>query len=60
MPITTLAAVLGHANLRSVMKYVHVSQEHMDREMARLDTTPIKRPASGRRLKRKTPEAKAR
>jgi hypothetical protein len=60
MPITTLAAVLGHANLRSVMKYVHVSQEHMDREMARLDATPIERPVSGLRAKRKTPKVKTR
>jgi hypothetical protein len=26
----TLAKVLGHANLRSVMRYIHISQEHMD------------------------------
>jgi integrase len=60
MPIPTLAAVLGHANLRSVMKYVHVSQEHMDSEMARLNTTVIERPVSTLRSKRKTPRAKAR
>jgi len=37
MPIPTLAAILGHSNLRSVMKYVHISQENMDREMMRLE-----------------------
>jgi integrase len=52
MPLSTLAAVLGHANLRSVMKYVHVSQEHMDREMTRLDTTLIERPVSALRSKK--------
>lgn len=33
MPIATLAAILGHADLRSVMKYVHVRQEAQDRAM---------------------------
>jgi integrase len=33
MPIATLAAILGHADLRSVMKYVHVRQEAMDAAM---------------------------
>jgi len=37
MQLATLAAILGHGNLRSVMKYVHISQEHMDREMMRLE-----------------------
>jgi integrase len=37
MPLATLAAILGHSNLRSVMKYVHISQENMDREMMRLE-----------------------
>ena len=35
MDIATLAKVLGHANLRSVMRYVHISQEHMDRAILR-------------------------
>jgi len=58
MPIPTLAAVLGHANLRSVMKYVHISQEHMDREMARVDTTLIEGPVSGLQSTRITLKAK--
>jgi integrase len=33
MPLATLAAILGHANIRSIMKYVHVTQEAMDRAM---------------------------
>jgi len=35
MDIATLAKVLGHANLRSVMRYVHISQEHMDQAILR-------------------------
>jgi len=33
MPVATLAKILGHADLRSVMKYVHVRQEAQDRAM---------------------------
>ncbi|HOL73937.1 MAG TPA: site-specific integrase [Bryobacteraceae bacterium] len=33
MDLATLARLLGHSNLRSVMKYVHIDQEHMDRAM---------------------------
>lgn len=42
MPLGTLASILGHGrgNLRSVMKYVHPTQESMDREMVRLDARP--------------------
>lgn len=32
-----LAAILGHAGLRCVMKYVHVQQEHMKRGMDRFE-----------------------
>jgi hypothetical protein len=39
MPVATLAAILGHADLRSVMKYVHVRQEAQDREMERFEQT---------------------
>lgn len=35
MPLTTLAAILGHASLRCVMIYVHPSQADMDRAMLR-------------------------
>lgn len=37
MPVATLAAILGHTDLRSVMKYVHVRQEAMDRAMEQFD-----------------------
>jgi integrase len=37
MPIATLAAILGHADLRSVMKYVHIRQEAQDRAMAEFE-----------------------
>ncbi len=37
MPVATLAAILGHADLRSVMKYVHVRQEAQDRAMERFE-----------------------
>ncbi len=38
MPLATLAKILGHSSLRSVMKYVHPSQEHMDEAMLRFGT----------------------
>jgi len=44
--IATLAKILGHANLRSVMRYIHISQEHVERAMlqfgegARLEQEP--------------------
>ena len=37
MPVATLAAILGHADLRSVVKYVHVRQEAMDRAMEQFE-----------------------
>ena len=44
--IATLAKILGHANLRTVMRYVHIRQEHLERAMlkfgegARLEQEP--------------------
>lgn len=38
MPVTTLAAVLGHRDLRCVMKYVHVRQQDIDAGMVMLDS----------------------
>jgi integrase len=32
----TLARILGHSNLRTVMRYIHPSQEHMNEAMERL------------------------
>lgn len=37
MDLPRLAAVLGHANLRSVMKYVHLQQAHIDEAMRQFD-----------------------
>jgi len=44
MPVATLAKILGHADLRSVMKYVHVRQEAQDRAMTAFEqsTKPAK------------------
>jgi integrase len=36
MPLTTLAAILGHSSLRMVTKYIHPTQDHMDSEMLRV------------------------
>lgn len=33
--VVALAAILGHANLRTVMRYVHGSREHMKNQMQR-------------------------
>ena len=41
MPVASLAAILGHADLRSVMRYVHVRQEAQDRAMLDFEKTTI-------------------
>jgi integrase len=35
-----LMAILGHANLRSIMRYVHISQEHITEGMRRFEINP--------------------
>jgi integrase len=40
MNLATLAKVLGHSSLRSVMKYVHVDQAESDRALLALDGDP--------------------
>lgn len=47
MGLATLKDVLGHANLRSVMRYVHLSQEDQDRAMDLL-SQPAPRPDQNR------------
>jgi site-specific recombinase XerD len=52
--VATLAAILGHADLRSVIKYVHVRQEAMDRAMEQSDArvqnnSGVERSSGGRR-----------
>jgi hypothetical protein len=37
MPVATLARILGHGDLRSISKYVHVRQEAQDRAMDAFD-----------------------
>lgn len=39
MSLATLARILGHSSLRSVMKYVHPSQEDQDRAMDQLSNS---------------------
>jgi integrase len=39
MPLATLAKIMGHSSLRSIMKYVHPAQEEMDSELDALDGT---------------------
>lgn len=41
MPVASLAAILGHSDLRSVMRYVHVRQDAQDRAMLDFERTTI-------------------
>ena len=49
MPPPILKSIMGHADLRSIMKYVHTAQEQMDREMLRIDAAKdvVALPGSG-------------
>jgi hypothetical protein len=47
MGVETIAKLLGHANLRTVMRYVHLSQEHLDRSMLLYGMAPVSRVQSG-------------
>ena len=40
-----LAAILGHANLRSIMKYVHMTQGHIEEGMRRFEALEQERKA---------------
>lgn len=42
MPVTTLMAVLGHGNLRTVMRYVHTRQQDIDTGMVMLEKPVVK------------------
>jgi len=37
VPLGVLATIMGHSNLRSILKYVHTAQADIDREIGRLD-----------------------
>ena len=39
MPLATLAAIFGHSNLRSIMKYVHPSEADQHAAMLRYGST---------------------
>ena len=45
--VVALAAILGHANLRTVMRYVHVSREHRRTQMLRFVEAGENRVKSG-------------
>lgn len=50
MDLPTLAAILGHASISSVMRYVHVTQAHQDAEMKRLGVEMTGRQAAEQKL----------
>jgi hypothetical protein len=41
MPLPLLAKILGHANMRSIEKYVHPTQPALDDAMLRYGQTPV-------------------
>ena len=43
MPVPVLAATLGHANLRSVMKYIHITADNIEREIVRIEKMRLSR-----------------
>lgn len=54
MELPKLMAILGHSNLRSIMKYVHMSQAHMDDGMRKFEAgTPVA-PASADKVSPKS------
>lgn len=50
--IAAIAAWLGHANLRSVQKYIHPSQQHLDEAMLRYDRARAEAEAERRKDER--------
>lgn len=47
MPVPVLAATLGHANLRSVMKYIHITADNIEREVVRIEKIRLSRAGEG-------------
>jgi integrase len=43
VPLPKLMAILGHANLRSIMRYVHMKQEHIDAGMRKFEEPVLER-----------------
>ena len=43
MPLPVLAATLGHASLRSVMKYIHITADNIEQEVVRIEKMRLSR-----------------
>jgi hypothetical protein len=54
MELPKLMAILGHSNLRSIMKYVHMSQAHMDDGMRKFEAGTPAAPASADKVSPKS------
>lgn len=48
--VVVLAKILGHANLRTVMRYIHIGQEHAEAAMLKYGETQADQPSSGHSL----------
>ena len=57
MELPKLMAILGHSNLRSIMKYVHMTQAHIDDGMRSFEAGA---PVGSIRAEKVTPESKKR
>lgn len=57
MELPKLMAILGHANLRSIMKYVHMTQAHIDDGMRKFEAGTLVAPIRAEEVK---PESKKR
>jgi integrase len=60
--VVALAAILGHANLRTVMRYVHLSREHRRTQMQRFveaEEIRVKSGSNGRAEKGKSEQTSA-
>jgi integrase len=48
MPLPVLAKVLGHSNLKSIEKYIHISEDQADAEMDRIEVAREARKVGGK------------
>jgi integrase len=46
MPLPILARILGHGDLKSIQKYVHVTDDHAEQEMERIERDRLSRASS--------------
>jgi hypothetical protein len=51
MELPKLMAILGHSNLRSIMKYVHMTQAHIDDGMRKFETGTPRAPVGTAEVK---------